>query len=108
MYSLKFIDKNRLSSIQWHEVFHSLEPWKALLPVLGYVLFGVGNVVFFSIAMKKIPVPIAFAIWMGLALVGSIIIDALWFKQHLNWLQILFVAFIGFGIVGLKIFSKLN
>jgi quaternary ammonium compound-resistance protein SugE len=108
MYSLKFIDKNRILSIQWNEIFHSLEPWKALLPILGYVLFGVGNVIFFSIAMKKIPVPLAFAIWMGLTLAGSIIIDALWFDQHLSWLQILFLAFIGIGIVGLKISSKFN
>jgi quaternary ammonium compound-resistance protein SugE len=106
MYSLKFIDRNQLSSIQWSEIFRSFEPWKALLPILGYILFGIGNVIFFSIAMKKIPVPIAFSTWMGLALVGSMLIDALWFKQHLSWWQILFIAFIGIGIIGLKIFSK--
>ncbi|MCS6903972.1 MAG: SMR family transporter [Bacteroidia bacterium] len=108
MYSLKFIDKSRLSAIQWKELFYSIEPWKAIFPVLGYVIFGLGNVLFFSFAMKKIPPSLAFAIWMGLALTGSIVIDYLFFNQSLSWIQILFLLLITIGIIGLKATFRVN
>jgi multidrug transporter EmrE-like cation transporter len=39
---------------------------------------------------------------MAVALVASKLIDALWFKQPANGMQLLWFAFIIIGVVGLK------
>jgi len=95
----------RIFAIRPAAVLHDKEPWLALLPLLGYIVFGLCNVLAITKAMKTIPAGTAFAVWMGLALVATKIIDILYFKQPFNVQQLIFTAFVLVGIIGLKWFE---
>ncbi len=72
------------------------------IPLIGYVAFGVCNIFFFTLAMKQIPAAIAFAVWTGVAIVGLKLIDTMYFKQPASLYQLLFMALILIGVIGLK------
>lgn len=73
-----------------------------LAPLLGYIAFGVGNIIFFSLAMRKIPPSTAFAVWLGVAMAFAKVIDITVFKQPFSMTQMLFILLILIGVVGLR------
>ena len=102
LYSLKFIDLKALKAIAWNEIAQQ-SFWLKVAPVLGYVLFGIGNIIFFSMAMRKIPPSTAFAVWLGIAMAVTKIIDITVFKQPFSFSQIIFIMLILAGLAGLKL-----
>ena len=72
------------------------------MPFAGYIVFGVGNVIFFSLAMKHISATTALAAWMVLTLIGTKLAEIWFFKQPSNLYQFLYMTLILIGIVGLK------
>ena len=101
-YSLKYTKIADIKAIDWSQFFASSAGIMALLPAICYVAFGVGNVIFFSKALNVIPASTAFAIWMGLALVGIKIVDTLVLKEAFRWAHVVYIGFILVGIIGLK------
>jgi len=77
-----------------------------VLPVLGYAVFGILNIIFFSLALRKIPASTAFAVWLGIAMVAVKLIDIAIFKEHHSGMQVLFILLILIGVIGLKIYSE--
>lgn len=101
-YSLKYTSIARLRELGLSRLFTEPAGWWALLPAIGYVGFGVGNVIFFSKALAHIPAATAFAIWMGVALVGIKLVDTLVLKEPFSLSHVLYIGFILVGIIGLK------
>lgn len=101
-FSLKYMDVKKLRSLSWRDFFIRKENWLSIAPFAGYVVFGIGNIVFFSMAMKQIPAATALAVWMGLTLVGVKLLDILVFKQPYEGMQFLYIGLILAGIIGLK------
>jgi quaternary ammonium compound-resistance protein SugE len=102
-FSLKFMDVKKLRSLSWRDFFGRRESWLAVAPFAGYVLFGVGNILFFSMAMKQIPAATALAVWMGVTLIGVKVMDVFVFREPYDYVQLLYMALIVAGIVGLKV-----
>jgi quaternary ammonium compound-resistance protein SugE len=101
-YSLKYTKIADIKAINWSQFFASSAGIQALLPAICYVAFGVGNVIFFSKALNVIPASTAFAIWMGMALVGIKIVDTLVLKEAFQWAHVFYIGCILVGIIGLK------
>jgi len=106
IYSLKFLSMKAIADIQIRTLLSEIAPWKTLLPLVGYIAFGLSNIYFFSMAMKGIPASTAFAVWMGLALILSKTLDIFVFHEAYNLQQILFTGVLLVGIIGLKYYSK--
>ncbi|HXC04140.1 MAG TPA: SMR family transporter [Bacteroidia bacterium] len=104
IYCLKYFKLKALLSFKFSLFFSSVDNLKLLIPGLGYVLFGVGNILFFSKAMKQIPASVAFASWMAVALVGVKLVDTFLLKESVSGISLLFIALILVGIIGLKIY----
>ena len=105
IYSLKWLDMKEIARIKWVTIFSDAKPWEALLPLVGYICFGLGNIYFFSQSMKSIQASTAFAVWMGLALIFSKAVDVLVFKEPYNIPQLIFTGVVLIGIIGLKWFE---
>jgi quaternary ammonium compound-resistance protein SugE len=101
-YSLKYTKIADIKAINWSQFFSGTAGILALLPAICYVAFGVGNVIFFSKALNVIPASTAFAIWMGMALVGIKIVDTLVLKEAFQWAHVFYIGCILVGIIGLK------
>jgi|SRR6185312_13097396 len=102
IYSVKFMRFRDLLKINFTEAFDQ-KNLPLVLPILGYIVFGIGNIILFSKAMKTIPAGIAYSVWMSIALVFVKITDVTIFKQPITFLQVFFILLILVGIVGLKI-----
>lgn len=61
---------------------------------------------FLSMALKSIPLGVAYAIWGGLGIVLTSIISVVIFKQTLDTPAIIGIALIVLGVVVMNFFSK--
>lgn len=102
IYSVKFMRFEELFKMRFTELF-TQKGLHITLPILGYIVFGVGNIILFSKAMKTIPAGIAYATWMSVALVFVKITDVTIFKQPITVLQVFFILLILAGVIGLKV-----
>ena len=75
---------------------------KALPSILMFVLYGASFSVL-TLALKKIDVSLAYAVWsgMGTALIATI--GVLWFKEPLTALKMASLALIIAGVIGLNL-----
>lgn len=82
------------------------EQFTKLLPTLITGLGYAGAFYFLSIALKTLPVSIAYAIWSGLGIVLIAAVGWIFFKQKLDAPAIIGLAFIIVGVVIVNGFSK--
>lgn len=61
---------------------------------------------FFSLALKAIPLGVAYAIWGGLGIVLTAIISVVVFKHRLDTPAIIGIVLIVAGVVVMNVFSK--
>lgn len=101
MFSLKFLSFTKFKELTIDN-FSNAESIKIWLPLLGYILFGIANTYYFSLAMKNIPPAVAFAIWTAVSIVFIKLVDVIVFHDKLSLLEIFFLTLILSGIVGLK------
>jgi quaternary ammonium compound-resistance protein SugE len=102
-YSIKLLTFKDVLTLRFHNFYKPTEGLPILLPFLGYIFFGIGNIYFFSMAMKYIPTAIAFAVWTSLTLVLIKLTDVFWFHQKVTLIEIFYTLLILIGIVGLKV-----
>ncbi len=102
IYSVKLLSIQKIRAIHWSQLFTDFSQFDPLYPLIGYIVFGVTNIVLFSIAMNHLPASTAFAVWTALALIGAKIVDTLVYKEAFSFLHLLYIVFILIGIIGLK------
>jgi quaternary ammonium compound-resistance protein SugE len=103
IFSLKKINFHAIKGISFHLFTEKpTESIGTLLPLVGYAVFGLGNIYFFSLAMKKIPASTAFAVWMAITLAGVKAIEVVFFKEPIKMTDYLFLALLVIAIMGLK------
>jgi quaternary ammonium compound-resistance protein SugE len=91
--------------IGWIYSLKFTEGFTRFWPMLSYGFFGLGAVIFLSLALKYMPVGITYAVWVGIAAVGSNIVGILFFGEPYRLAKILFIVMIIGGVVGLKFSS---
>ena len=101
-FSLKWMTFSDLKTLRLHNFYSTEVGLPILLPFLGYIFFGVGNIYFFSLAMKQIPMATAFSAWTALTIIIIKISELYLLKQTISWTEIAFMTLIAVGIIGLK------
>jgi len=74
-----------------------------LLPTLGMLITYTSCFAIFALALKKIPVSVAYAIWSGVGTALIAIIGLLVFKENFNLLKVVSICLIIAGVVGLNL-----
>ena len=87
-------------SMKFSEGFTKLVP--SIITIVGYIL----SAVFLSIALKKLPLGTAYAMWTGFGIVGTTVLGIFLFQEKLSLPQVICVMLIVIGIVGLKLLAK--
>ncbi len=105
-YSVKFMTFKDLKLLRFDNFYTKDKGLPILLPFLGYIVFGIGNIVCFSRAIKFIPTPIAFAVWTASTLVLLKLLDVFYFHKKPTFIEIVFMLMIIIGIVGLRLLEK--
>ncbi len=75
---------------------------KTLPSVLLFILYGL-SFTSFSLALKKIEVGVAYAVWSGLGTTLIATVGILWFREPLSALKIISIGLIVIGVIGLRL-----
>ena len=62
-----------------------------------------GSFVFLSLALRHLPISMAYAIWTGIGIVGAAILGIVLLKEPASAIKILCILLIGAGIIGLNL-----
>lgn len=73
----------------------------SVITILGMIL----SFYLLSLAMKSIPISIAYPVWTGIGAVGTAIIGMVVLGDSISLLKILCLVLIIAGVIGLKVFS---
>ena len=84
-------------AMKYSEGFSKTVP--SVITVIGFLL----SAVFLSLAVKKLPLGTAYAIWTGLGTVGTFAPGVYLFQEHFSIPKAICVLLILSGIVGLKL-----
>lgn len=106
-FCVKYLKFSNFKLLTWAN-FYKVEGVQIILPLLGYITFGLLNVYFFSLAIKQISTAVAFAVWTALTLTFIKFAELLLYKQDVSWLELLFMILITVGIIGLKSMHPAN
>lgn len=94
--------------IGWVISLKKTEGFTKIIPIIFYALFGFFAAYFFSNALKTIPMSIAYAIWMGIAVIGTTLAEYYIFNISFSSVKIFFILLILIGAIGLKLTSNLE
>ncbi|RJG12820.1 QacE family quaternary ammonium compound efflux SMR transporter [Pseudomonas cavernicola] len=72
--------------------------WPSLLTVLA----AVGGIYFLTLAMRELPVSIAYPLWTAVGTLGTVVLGALLLGESFTPVKLLSVALIVAGVAGLK------
>lgn len=104
-FSLKFMRFGDLKTLRFTNFYKTAEGLPILVPFVGYILFGIGNIYFFSVAIKHVSTATAYAVWTAITLVLIKLAEIAIFKQKISWLEVFFMMMIMAGIMGLKFYG---
>jgi quaternary ammonium compound-resistance protein SugE len=72
-------------------------------PSFWTLIAMVASMVLLAIAMKSLPVGTAYAVWVGIGAVGTVILGIVLFNESADFWRMASVGLIVAGIVGLKL-----
>jgi quaternary ammonium compound-resistance protein SugE len=103
-YSVKYLNFGNFKLLNWSN-FYKDSGLLIMAPLIGYIVFGIANVYFFSLAIKQLSTATAFAVWTAATLALLKLTEVLWLHQGISWKEIFFMLLIMVGILGLKCYA---
>jgi small multidrug resistance pump len=79
-----------------------------IAPSIAMGAFYIISFVLLNLALKKIDVSLAYAIWSGIGTALIAVIGFLWFKEPMNAIKIVSLILIILGVMGLELGSKIH
>jgi quaternary ammonium compound-resistance protein SugE len=101
-FSVKYMKFAELKSLTWNTFYNPQLGLPVILPFAGYIIFGIGNIYFFSMAIKQMPVATAYAVWTALTLILVKAAGMTFLSEKVVWPEVFFMALIMTGILGMK------
>jgi quaternary ammonium compound-resistance protein SugE len=95
-----------LFEIGWAIGLKYTEGFTRLWPTLGTVAAMIISLGLLGIAMKSLPVGTAYAVWVGVGAVGTVILGIVLLGEPANPGRLISVSLIIAGIIGLKLASN--
>ena len=92
-----------LFEVGWAIGLKYTDGFTKLWPTMGTVAAMAISLGLLGIAMKSLPVGTAYAIWVGVGAVGTVILGIVLFNEPVNALRLVSVGLIVAGLVGLKL-----
>ncbi len=91
--------------VGWAVGLRYSQGFSKLLPSILTIMGMIASFYFLSFSLKSLPLGTAYAVWTGIGTVGTVIFSVILFKEPINTMSIIFIAFIVSGIIGLKLTS---
>jgi quaternary ammonium compound-resistance protein SugE len=92
-----------LLEVGWAIGLKYTEGFTRFWPSVGTVLAMIASLALLGIAMKSLPVGTAYAVWVGIGAVGTVILGIVLFGEPAHLFRLVSVGLILAGIIGLKL-----
>ena len=92
-----------LLEVAWAIGLKYTEGFTRLWPTVWTVLSMLLSVGLLGVAMKSLPVGTAYAVWVGIGAIGTVVMGMLLFGESATTMRLLSLLLIFIGIVGLKL-----
>lgn len=96
-----------LLEVAWAVGLKYTEGFTKPIPSIATVASMAASVYFLSLAMRSLPMGVAYAVWVGVGLLGAAIVGVVLFEESCSPLKLFSLLLIVVGIVGLKLSSSL-
>ena len=104
MWSWTFLVVSSLLQLGWLVSLRQTNGMTRLAPLAVNAFFGFTSTVLLSQSLRGISMSTAYAIWTGLSVAGSVVVDIFVFRQAPG-MRVLWIGLIVAGASGLKIFA---
>ncbi len=91
--------------VTWAVFMKMSEGFTRMLPSVITAVGYIASAVFLALAMRKLPLGTAYAMWTGFGIMGTTILGVLLFKESMSLAQAGCVLMITGGIIGLKLLA---
>lgn len=91
--------------VAWVFALKASEGMTRVVPASLAALFAIVSLALLAVALKQLPLGVAYAVWTGMGVVGAALLGAFVLGEGMSALRALFMVFIVTGIVGLKVTS---
>lgn len=79
------------------------EGFKNLVPSVLIVVFYTLCFSFLTLALKRLDISVAYAIWAGVGMALITVIGIFWFEEPATWIKFASIGLIILGVAGLKL-----
>ena len=104
MWSWIFLIVSSLLQLGWLVSLRQTQGMTQLAPLAANAAFGLTSTVLLSQSLRGIPMSTAYAVWTGLSVAGSVLVDIFVFREAPGT-RILWIGLIVAGASGLKFFG---
>ena len=80
--------------------------FSVLLPSIITVFTYILSAVFLALALKNLPLGVAYSMWVAFGIIGTTILAVILFNEKLTIFQIVSLVLVIIGVAGLKLFAK--
>lgn len=91
-----------LLEVVWAALLPATRGFTRLWPSVGFVVALAASMFLLSVATRTIPVGTAYAVWVGIGAVLTVLYSMLTGEEAVSALKVLFLAMIIGGVVGLR------
>ncbi len=105
MKAWSFLFASGILQIGWLVALRETQGFTRVVPIVFYALFGLSSTYCLAKALEGIPMSTAYAVWTGISVVGSVIVDPTLFTRP-NLLRIACILLVVAGVAGLKILER--
>ena len=78
---------------------------KSWQSVFSMIVTFASSFLFLSLAMKQIPMGVAYAIWTGIGASGGAVIGMVFYNESKDWRRVICIFLIISAVIGLKLVS---
>ncbi|HEV3174176.1 MAG TPA: multidrug efflux SMR transporter [Actinocrinis sp.] len=79
-------------------------PW----PTFGFALFAIGSFGLLTLALKRLEIGPAYAVWTGIGAAGTVVFGMLFLGEGVSAAKLVSVGLIVIGVIGLNLFGAVH
>ncbi|MBE6414739.1 MAG: multidrug efflux SMR transporter [Verrucomicrobiaceae bacterium] len=91
--------------VAWVVALKMSDGFTKLVPSAVMVVTIVSSFVLLNLAIRSLPMGVAYAIWTGMGAAGAVIMGIILFKEPCTFWHLFFLSMIIIGLIGIKFVS---
>jgi|SRR5579862_2555308 quaternary ammonium compound-resistance protein SugE len=79
-----------------------------LWPTFGFIVFAIGSFGLLTLALKRLEIGPAYAVWTGIGAAGTVVFGMLFLGEGASAAKLFSVGLIVLGVIGLNLFGAVH